>query len=227
MGRPASSLDRPLLVAFGVSLACHTLFLGFQLVQLHLHSDAERARTLDVVYEYQIAEQDVRQLQRQLTELRKNPEAIPAPAGVQAPAPTIRIPDRPTLAVPLTQPDASTARTAVVDLTNLVDAAQGNPVLLSYFSALREQIQRTANQRTWLTGQAAQGIVLISFVLSSNGEVLSASVVADRSVPSRALQDIAMRIVKASSPFVPFPPSLPDSAKTIVVPLEFLVGPSS
>ena len=112
-----------------------------------------------------------------------------------------------------------------MDLTNLVDAAQGDPVLLSYFSAIREQIQRAANQQTWMAGEPdAQGLVYVSFVLGAAGKVQAVSIVADRSIPSRQLQDIAMRIVKAASPFAPFPPSLAGASKTVVVPLEFLRG---
>jgi TonB family protein len=121
--------------------------------------------------------------------------------------------------------ESGAMRSPVVDLTNLVEAAQGDPVLLSYFSVIRERIQQTANRQTWLAAdQGAQGVVYLSFVLSRDGEIASASVLPDRSARSRPLQDIALTIIEASSPFPPFPPSIDEPAKTVVVPLEFMVG---
>ena len=109
-----------------------------------------------------------------------------------------------------------------VDLTNVAEAAQGNPVLLSYFEAIREQIQRTANTQTWMPpGDASAGVVYVGFVLTSAGHVQSASVVQERSTASSELVQVALRIVKASSPFLPFPPSFKEPSKAIVVPLEF------
>jgi TonB family protein len=121
--------------------------------------------------------------------------------------------------------DTGALRSPVVDLTNLIEAAQGDPVLLSYFSAIREQIQQTANGQTWLAAdQAVQGVVYLSFVLSRDGAVDAIAVLPDRSVRSRPLQEIGLSIIKAASPFPAFPPSLGETSKTVVVPLEFLVG---
>ena len=96
--------------------------------------------------------------------------------------------------------------------------------MLSYFSAIREQIQRAANRRTWLTGEQREGLVYVSFVLTSTGAVQEAAVVSGRSAASPDLRDVAVQIVKAASPFPPFPPSMGEPNKTIVVPLEFLLG---
>jgi len=233
--------ERAFTIAFGISLTCHVLFLGVQFVRLAPFQSLKKSPrpALDVIYEYQIAEQETRRLKERLASLKELPE-------LQAPQPQIRIPERPLAAgsasvggsgyqgdrsqlipgLSAGPSDVNAVRAAVVDLTNLVDAAQGNPVLLSYFSAIREQIQRTANRNTWLTGGATGGLVYISFVLGADGQVQAASILADRSVPAQHLQDIAVRIVKASSPFPPFPPSLGEPAKTIVVPLEFMVGGS-
>lgn len=227
----SANAHRPLTIAFSISLALHSVLLALQLVHLRTARQRLAVRApLDIIYEYQAADRERRQLRKQIAQLGKNPEAIPGPPQPSAPMGQIRIPDRPALtASNLSADDAGggsdeVARSAVIDLTNLVEAAQGNPVLLSYFGAIREQIQRTANQHTWMTGQPAQGIVYISFLLTSTGQVLTTHVVPDRSAPSSALQDIALQIVKASSPFRPFPPSMADASKTIVVPLEFLTG---
>ena len=92
----AFSSDRSLMIAFGVSVGCHMLFLGTQL--FHFNNRAVEIRQvadLDVIYDFQIAEQDVRRLRQQLAELRERPPVAPAPAGMGTPVPTIRIPDRP------------------------------------------------------------------------------------------------------------------------------------
>ena len=116
---------------------------------------------------------------------------------------------------------------SAIDLTNIVAAAQGNPVLLSYFSAIREQIQRVASGQAWLpTGEHAGGIECVGFTLSREGAIQSASVVSTRSTASPVLRDAALRIVQSAGPFPPFPPSFRESSKTIIVPLEFVLGGS-
>ncbi len=110
---------------------------------------------------------------------------------------------------------------SAVDLTDLVSAAQGDPVLLSYYSVIREQIQRTANQRSWAPGQAIEGVIYVGFLLHRTGEVESVTVLADRSTASPTLQQAALEIVKASGPFPAFPPSFQESSKNLLVPIEF------
>ncbi|MBI3087592.1 MAG: energy transducer TonB [Candidatus Omnitrophica bacterium] len=225
-------MDRTLAVAFCVSLACHLVLLGFQVVDLRWLTPTKENALMDVIYEYQIAEEELRRLQRQLADLGEGPKLTDA-SGAPSTAPglsnalsQIRIPERPIAALSALPPETSATRSAVVDLTNLVEAARGDPVLLSYFSAIREQIQRTANQQTWLTSEVdAQGLVYVAFVLAASGRVHSVTVLGDRSAPSRLLHDIALRIIKTANPFAPFPPSLGgESSKTVVVPLEFLRG---
>lgn len=114
-----------------------------------------------------------------------------------------------------------------IDLTNLGAVSQGDPILYTYFSAMREQIQRTANTQMWLPAVAAPGTVYIGFIVNRTGGIQSVEVVPDRSANSAVLQDAAQRIIKAASPFLPFPPSCQDAAKAIVVPIEFSVGTSS
>lgn len=226
-------MDRSFLAALSVSLACHVLFFSIQLIRLHRVALDTSHKALDVVYEAQSVAAMARELQGLRGQLTQMAGVGEAQAGVlpgfAAPTPKIRIPDRSMGmggGMPSLVPDARLSRPAVVDLTNLVEAAQGNPVLLSYFSAIREQIQTTANRQAWQSGGTAQGLVYVSFGLSATGQVSSASVLSDRSTPSRFLQDVALNIIKASSPFPVFPPSFSASSRTIVVPLEFLVGSS-
>jgi outer membrane biosynthesis protein TonB len=114
---------------------------------------------------------------------------------------------------------------SAVDLTNLAVASQGSPILYSYFGAIREQIQRTANSQAWFQGEQDGGVVYVGFVVDRSGVLQRAGVVAGRSIDSPALREVAVRIIEASSPFLPFPPSFQESSKAIVVPVEFTVAP--
>lgn len=241
--------ERSFTIALALSAVAHSAVLGVQLIRLHRLPSVEKKPPLEIIYEKE-AVQEIDRLKQQFAELANT---MPAPMarlpGVETPAAQIRIPDRPLGGLPgaglvgggglssgsgvpegfsgtagASPGGSQAALSAVIDLTNLAEAAQGNPVLLSYFSAIREQIQRAANRNTWLAGQGVEGLVYVSFVMSKNGEVQSVSLVPDRSAPSKHLQDIALQIVKAAGPFPAFPPSIPDPAKTIVVPLEFLLG---
>ena len=215
--------DRIFTICFGVSLGLHLLLLIGQLLHMDWLNPMTARSPLEVIYEYQTVRDELHQLEEQVAKAKRETVAPPSIANLGE-RPQIRIPDRPLLTASQTLADVLPGRPSVVDLTNLVDAARGDPVLLSYFSAIREQIQQTANHRPWLSGESAEGLVYISFVLNTNGAVERLAVVSDRSAPSSALRDIALNIVKTTAPFPPFPPSMTESQKTIVVPLEFLYG---
>ena len=237
-------MDRSFIIAFNISLACHLVFLAVQFIQLPWRvPTVGRSPTLDIIYERREAEPELTRMQRGVEQLAGRSEAVPTP---QAPTPQIRIPDRPIGQIsqelleggtgsgpglsalgggPTPETSAESAsRSAVVDLTNLAAAAKGDPVLLSYFSAIRERIQRSANQQTWLASRGAEGLIYVSFVLTRTGQVMTSSIVSQRSAPSRPLQEIALKIIRSAGPFPVFPPSLADASKTVVVPLEFLLG---
>ena len=212
-------------MAFSVSLGVHMCLLIAQLPQVGWLQMRKERPQLEVIYEYELAKEELRQLEKRLAQEKRQALAAPAPtegSGGQH----IRIPERSFLTPQQALPDLLPRRSAIVDLTDLVEASQGSPVLLSYFSAIREQIQEAANRRTWMTGEGQGGIVYVSFVLTREGQVYSASIVEDRSAPSRTLQSISLRIVQSAMPFPPFPPSLQERHKTIIVPLEFLLGSS-
>lgn len=215
--------DRVFLWSFAVSLGLHLTLLARPLLEWKAWSPAPHQTPFEVVYEQEVLRQQLEQLQEQLA--RATREAIvPAARRELMGSGQIRVPDRPSLTAEELPLSIGLGRATVVDLTNVVEASRGDPVLLSYFSAVREQIQRTANRGTWLSGESAQGVVYITFTLGSNGVVSEVGVVQDRSVASWRLRDIALRIVTTAAPFPPLPPSLPGSSQTVVVPLEFLVN---
>ena len=215
--------DRIFRWAFGLSLGAHLILLIGQVISLSWLPKPRNLDPLEVIYEQETAKEELRVLQEQLARMQRDTSSSPAPtaAGIR---PHIRIPDRPSLMTGQMLTDIMPDHSMVIDLTNLVDAARGDPVLLSYFSAIREQIQRTANSHDWVQQQRDEGLIFVSFVLSTSGQVEAVQVAGDRSANSAVLRDVAVRIVKGAAPFPPFPPSIPEPNKTIIVPLEFLLG---
>ena len=215
--------DRGFTLAFGISLGVHLLLLIGQFLSLNWYKTSRMRQAVEIIYDYEVAKQEVQQLHEQLARAKR--EAVATPTAVSSGLRTqIRIPDRPALAATTSLGDTMLAHASFVDLTNLTEASGGDPVLLTYFSAIREQIQRSANRRTWLTGEEKEGLVYVSFVLTAGGSAQKAAVLVDRSVASSTLQDTALRILQDAAPFPPFPPSMGEPSKTIVVPLEFLLG---
>jgi TonB family protein len=223
-----SGSQRVFAIAFGVSLGVHLAFLIGQFFQIAWLRVPTSSTPLNVVYKTLAVQEELQVLQEQLTRAKRETMATPGASARLGERPQIRIPDRPALISEM-QAESMADQAAVadmanfVDLTNLAEAARGDPVLLSYFGAIREQIQRTANRQDWTMGQD-QGLVYISFVLTPDGQVSDLRIVRERSANSAALHDVAMRIVNAAAPFPAFPPSLQGGHKTIVVPLEFLLG---
>ena len=231
--------DRAFSIAFAVSLGLHLVLLLGQLLSLHWLNLSSSRTPIEVIYEHEAASRELERLQEHLARATQETIAVPSPPTVSEHA-QVRIPDRPSLSDdrslaavatgrPLTDDRALSEFVAatppsVVDLTNLVDASRGNPVLLSYFSAIRDQIQQAANRTTWLSGASSEGLVYISFTLSASGAIQKVTVVSERSVAAQPLQEAAIRIVRAAAPFPPFPPSMAEPNKTVVVPLEFLLG---
>jgi TonB family protein len=117
-----------------------------------------------------------------------------------------------------------TAPGGVVDLTNVTAAAQGNPVRLAYFTAIREQVQQTADHSEWMAAQMQGqegGLVYVQFGLDRGGDIRAAQVVSDVSDPLPTLRDTALQLVRSSAPFPAFPPSFAESSLTILLPIEF------
>ena len=241
----AARMDPLFLWALGISSVGHALILGATLLipgwgrWLDLHP-------LQLVYERHLAQEgqwaaeELRRAHTRRLEL-PNPSSLPQGAlaagapggrglgeaiaiGISNSLSQIRIGEGQALSLPYA--DASSgAWSAAADLTNVVAAAQGNPVLLSYFSAIREQIQETANEHAWLPkGATTQGTICVGFIVNRLGQIQSASIIAERSSPSPLLRDVALRIIKSAAPFPPFPPSFQDSSKAILIPIEFVLG---
>jgi hypothetical protein len=109
-----------------------------------------------------------------------------------------------------------------IDLTDIVSAARGDPVSLTYFGAIREQIQRVADGQNWLPdGKPSGGLVYVSFMVDRQGRIQSARPAAEEPEVLAALGDLALQIVKASAPFPEFPPSFDQQSLAIRVPLDF------
>jgi TonB family protein len=236
--------DPAFLWSLGISVACHLLVIITQTLALPRTSlPPIRQKTMEVVYEHPASDR-LAEVQDALEDLKTRSAAPPAltvsshhiHVGTgQGGALLGGIPwvgeGEPGMALGASGSGASALWTgsplvqaSVVDLSNLAEASRGDPVLLSYFSAIRERIQRTANEQTWMSSEASEGMVYVSFLLTRSGQVASPQALVERSASSPQLHAIAVKIIAASSPFPPLPPSLEGAAKTIVVPLEFLRG---
>src|SRR3989338_8321348 len=215
--------DKGFTLAFSISLGLHLLLLIGQFISWHWDAPSTMRRAVEIIYDYEVAKQEVQQLQDQLARAKREAVATPTSVSIGLRA-QIRIPDRPSLAAVTSLGDAALASSSYIDLTNLTEASGGDPVLLTYFGAIRERIQQSANRRAWVTGDDQEGMVYLTFVLTASGSAQRISVLADRSALSPMLRSTALSILEHAGPFPPFPPSVPEASKTIVIPLEFLLG---
>jgi len=211
--------DRVLSIAFAVSVGLHLLFFLKQWQAGHFTPPAPT----QFIYEQTNPQHDTRTIrERVLRQQRETTRSAASLTGSQHAQ--IRIPDRSLFTTNPVLPDVVPELSSVIDLTDLTTASGGDPVLLGYFGTIRQQIQQVANRRSWMVGGGQEGLVYVAFVLSTTGAIEGVSIVSDRSVSSAPLREISLRIVKAAAPFAPFPPSMTESSKRIVVPLEFLFG---
>ena len=220
--------DRVFVIAFSASLLLHLALVIGQVLSLEWFRVLRPTAPVEVFYDYATAQPEARMIQDQLARARRDAVSAPAPSQIGERM-QIRVPDRPSLTMDATLLEQLPARGSVVDLADLVNASRGDPVLLSYFGAIRRQIQQTANDPRWGAVDVRGGLVYISFLLRPDGSIGEIRIVGDRSIPSRSLREIALEIVKAAAPFPPFPPSMGAESKTILQPIEFYAtadGPS-
>ena len=220
--------DRPLLVSLGISTGLHLMMLIGRLAPFP-HEARATSAPLEVVYETPRISQPLRTVQEQLSRTQREAGILSSaggPGGFGQHA-DVRIPERPLMVTnrPLLESVPGSGSSPIIDLNDLTRSVSGNPVLFQYFSVIREQIERSASGRSWVIEQGQQGIVCVAFVLTAEGALQNVHVVGDRSIPSDALWAVALRIVGAAAPFPPFPPSIKETSKTVVIPLEFVVSP--
>ena len=237
--------DRLFMITLGVSLAGHAAVLGAELIMPGWGQWSQAIKPLKLIYEPETI-QEQPQLTRALGHVREGLKEVSGPSTAMPSSnmlasgyhPQAMEVDVSNLVAHINvgnvlggsgslpgSSDHGTWETAI-DLTNLAAAAQGDPVLYTYFGAIREQIQHTANTHAWLPEEAINpGTVYVGFVISRPGAIESVGVVSERSADSSILQQAALHIVQAAGPFLPFPPSFQESSKAIVVPIEFSVGP--
>ncbi len=222
--------DPAFLWALGFSVICHLIVIALQTIMIRTGSPPPIRKTMEVVYDHPSSETATRapDTLAALTARATEPPSVTMSThhiqvgGGSASGLLDGLAGFAGDGVSSFVATPSPLQGSIVDLSNLAEASQGDPVLLSYFSAIREQIQRTANRQTWISSEESEGIIYVTFLLTSTGHVTSPRVVPERSASSALLQEIAVKIIAASSPFPPLPPSLHGAAKTIVVPLEFL-----
>ncbi len=87
-----------------------------------------------------------------------------------------------------------------------VDTAKiNNPSYLDYYQLVREKIRRSAYQNY---SRTEIGEVYISFLISSDGQILEMRLIEDKTRANQYLRDTAMRSIRDASPFPAFPKEL-------------------
>jgi len=215
--------DKSLTVAFIASAGMHLVLLIGPIFSMPWFSIPKTRAPIEVIYEYEVSKDELRHIQDKLTRASGSPINSPSPSPVGERA-QVRIPDRPSLTASYSIDDIMPSRASVVDLTNLGRRRKGRPRAIELFQRNREQIQKTANNGTWLNKETNEGLVYVSFTLVSSGQVRDLAIVSSRSANLPPLQNTALKIINQAAPFPPFPPSMNEPNKTVVVPLEFLLG---
>lgn len=242
---PASS-DRPgpLFTAIALSLAVHIVFVGFWTFKTG-------SRPIPPVQRFKLVYQEPVAYKGQQSTLAAHTQSpakrifIPAPSASRAAGGSVGTPgskgarafdliERSELAERLSSPDTGgpgqggpggAGISATVDLTDVTAAAQGDPVRLTYFSVIREQVQNTADEQAVnMQDPGGGGTVYVTFVLDASGDAHSFGLMDDRTTAPPALCDIATRLVSAASPFPAFPPSFKERSLTIWIPIEFALA---
>ncbi len=244
MSSTADSSDRPgpLFIAIVLSLAVHLVFVGIWT----LKSGARPLRPVErfkLVYQEPVAYKGQQSSLATRTQTASKRIVVPAPSSSRGAGGSVGTPgskgargfdliERGELAQRLSSPGSGEGLggaggpglSTTVDLTDVTAAAQGDPVRLTYFSVIREQVQQTADEQAVnMQDPGGGGTVYVTFVLDSSGQARTFGLMQNRTTAPPALCDIAMRLVNAASPFPAFPPSFKESSLTIWIPIEFAV----
>lgn len=94
-----------------------------------------------------------------------------------------------------------------------------SPSYISYYQIVREKIRRCAYQN--YTSQDT-GEVYISFVIASDGNLINAKVIEEKSTPNSYLKEIALKSLKDASLFPAFPKDLdyPELSFNVIISFE-------
>ena len=86
----------------------------------------------------------------------------------------------------------------------------------AYVNRVREKIQKTT-EMAWSTQprQGKPGLLRLRIEVGPEGQLLSASIIESSGIP--ALDELALRIVRESAPFEPFPAAVLQNTKTMEI----------
>jgi len=101
-----------------------------------------------------------------------------------------------------------------------VDMAKiSNPSYISYYQLIREKIRRCAYQNY---SRTETGEIYLSFVIGQDGSLRDLRLVEEKSTPNYYLRDIALRSIRAASPFPAFPKELdyPQLSFNVIISFE-------
>ncbi len=92
---------------------------------------------------------------------------------------------------------------------------------INYYRAVREKIKRHADRNYLRNRRLGEGEVFLSFVVASNGELLQARVITERSVDDPLLRNIGINSIRDASPFSSFPKGMSQYQITFNVIIAF------
>jgi len=219
--------DKGFLIAVVISLVTHGIIL-LQNPNLHLPTANKREEPVEVRY--------VQPYQEKQAVTASTKESLPLP-------PTAKITAKKTLPPPfiekgevlkekresiLKKPNFTKPafmKTDVISVKKMITLPPvdmdkiNNPSYINYYQIVREKIRRAAYQNYTRTDV---GEVYLSFIISKAGNLRDLRLIEEKSSDNAYLRDIALKSIKAASPFPLFPDELdyPQLSFNVVISFE-------
>ncbi|MDD5504517.1 MAG: hypothetical protein PHV77_04290 [Candidatus Omnitrophica bacterium] len=237
--------DKVFINALAVSLAFHI----FMMAPLPFEKDAIRVKKPDIKTEFVYGPEkkapiDSRLIAerqktvhggapRQDTAVKRLPEASSSNQAkqqllIEKPVNTVKqkapMPANPAQDRPLRVSGTDRSRTAYSNAASMLIAddkrdLSSQPVYLSYYNAVRSCIYKTAQANK--PDYFLEGEVCLVFILSRDGKLLDAGVIAEKSTRNPILQRHALSSIERSSPFPAFHGSMKEQRLTLRISISF------
>ncbi len=153
----------------------------------------------------------------ELPDLPVPPMPMPAPAAPVRPK--VVTPPRPIQPRPVPQPTTPTPTTTVPPTTPAAPSAASQAAASTWQSRLLAHLERHKRYPPEAMMRRQEGVPMVRFTMTRNGNVLSAHLV--RGSGHDSLDREALAWLERAKPLPPLPADMPDAEITLVVPLRF------